>query len=75
MRRDPAGAVRGVAEAAEAKDAALVRAQLDAVAPLFGLRLDRRRLEAWAAFDARIGIVEAEPDVGAAFDFSLVGSG
>lgn len=71
VRLDPAAAVRTVAEAAETEDTALVRAQLDAVVELFGLHLERRRLEAWADFDARIGIVDAKPDVAAAFDFSL----
>ncbi len=71
VRRDPAGASQVVADAAQTGDTGLVRAQLDAVSPLFGLRLDPRRLAAWAAFDARIGIVGARPDVARAFDFSL----
>ena len=47
---------------------ALVRAQLDAVLPIFadGLRLDRAVLEHWADFDARIGLVDERPDVDAA---------
>ncbi|MEA2125776.1 MAG: putative hydroxymethylpyrimidine transport system substrate-binding protein [Solirubrobacteraceae bacterium] len=71
VRANPGAAARRVAEAAETGDVDLVRAQLDAVAPLYGMRLDRRRLEAWAAFDARIGIVDRRPDVATAFDFDL----
>jgi NitT/TauT family transport system substrate-binding protein/putative hydroxymethylpyrimidine transport system substrate-binding protein len=50
-----------------------VRAQLDAVLPVFadGLRLDRPVLERWADFDARIGLVQERPDVERAFDFTL----
>ena len=71
VRADPAAAAERVAEAAEAGDVGLVRAQLDAVLPLYGMRLDRPRLEEWAAFDARIGIVDTPPDVARAFDFDL----
>jgi NitT/TauT family transport system substrate-binding protein/putative hydroxymethylpyrimidine transport system substrate-binding protein len=65
--------VKTIARAAETRDEELVRAQLDAVAPVFaeGLRLERRVLEKWADFDARIGIVRRRPDVDEAFDFSL----
>jgi putative hydroxymethylpyrimidine transport system substrate-binding protein len=70
---DPAGAARTIARAAGTKDVALVRAQLRAVAGAFapGLRLDRRTLDRWAAFVARIGIVPRPPDVGRTFDFTL----
>lgn len=70
---DPRQAARTIAQAADSRDVALVRAQLRAVAPLFAedLRLDRSVLEDWARFDARIGIVREVPDVGRAFDFSL----
>ncbi len=71
VRDDPGAAAERVAAAAEAGDVGLVRAQLDAVLPLYGMRLDRGRLEAWAAFDARIGIVDAKPDVDRAFDFEI----
>ena len=66
-------AVSVIAKAAETDDTALVRAQLDAVLPLFadGLRLDRAVLEQWADFDARIGLVEERPDVARAFDVTL----
>jgi putative hydroxymethylpyrimidine transport system substrate-binding protein len=69
----PADAVALIARAAETKDTALVRAQLDAVESAFapGLRLDRGVLERWADFDARIGIVPQRPDVARAFDFTL----
>jgi putative hydroxymethylpyrimidine transport system substrate-binding protein len=73
---DPEAAVRQVARAAETSDLGLVRAQLDAVAPVFArhLRLDRGVLERWADFDARIGIVDHRPDVAKTFDFTLLGS-
>jgi putative hydroxymethylpyrimidine transport system substrate-binding protein len=71
---DPDAAARDVARAAETSDVGLVRAQLDAVAPVFaeGLELERDVLERWADFDARIGIVERRPDVQSAFDFTLL---
>ena len=54
-------------------DERLVRAQLDAVAPALRppVRLDRRALERWAAFDARFGILERRPDVDEAFELGL----
>src|SRR4051812_2242399 len=69
----PDDAVALIAKAAETKDTALVRAQLDAVRTAFapGLKLDRAVLERWADFDARIGIVPRRPDVARTFDFSL----
>src|SRR4051812_45428154 len=72
-RARPDEAVRVIAKAAETDDTALVRAQLDAVLPIFadGLRLDRAVLERWAGFDARIGLVKERPDVDRAFDFTL----
>jgi NitT/TauT family transport system substrate-binding protein/putative hydroxymethylpyrimidine transport system substrate-binding protein len=68
-------AAREIARAAESRDVRLVRAQLDAVAPVFarGLKLDRGVVERWADFDAQIGIVKQRPDVGRAFDFGLAG--
>ena len=70
---DPDAAVRTIAKAAETDDTKLVRAQLDAVLPIFakGLKLDRAVLDRWAAFDADIGLVKTKPDVEKAFDFSL----
>jgi NitT/TauT family transport system substrate-binding protein/putative hydroxymethylpyrimidine transport system substrate-binding protein len=72
-RARPEAAVEIIARAAETDDTALVRAQLDAVLPVFadGLRLDRPVLERWADFDARIGLVQERPDVERAFDFTL----
>ena len=74
-RAEPARAAGVIAAAAETRDTGLIRAQLDAVSPVFapGLRLDRAVLERWASFDARIGIVDRRPDVAQAFDFSLAG--
>ena len=71
-RARPDEAVEVIARAAETDDTALVRAQLDAVAPVFadGLALDREVLERWADFDVRIGLVERRPDVDRAFDFT-----
>ena len=63
--RSPDEAVARIAKAAETDDTALVRAQLDAVLPLFadGLKLDREVLEQWADFDVEIGLVKERPDV------------
>jgi NitT/TauT family transport system substrate-binding protein/putative hydroxymethylpyrimidine transport system substrate-binding protein len=71
-KADPDAAVAKIAKAAETDDTDLVRAQLDAVLPLFpaGLSVERPVLDAWAEFDARIGLVKARPDVGAAFALS-----
>jgi NitT/TauT family transport system substrate-binding protein/putative hydroxymethylpyrimidine transport system substrate-binding protein len=67
VRANPDTAARRVAEAAGTKDVDLVRAQLDAVLPLYGTALDPHVLARWAAFDARIGIVRSKPDVASAF--------
>lgn len=77
VRADPDRAVREIARAADTDDEDLIRAQLDAVSPIFteGLRLDRQVLERWADFDERIGLVDERPDVGAAFEFTLAGRG
>jgi NitT/TauT family transport system substrate-binding protein/putative hydroxymethylpyrimidine transport system substrate-binding protein len=63
-----------VARAAGSSDVGLVRAQLAAVAPAMRppLKLDRAVLDAWARFDADIGILRRAPDVDRAFDFTLV---
>ena len=54
---------------ASGADEALVRAQLDAVAPALTppVVLDRQALEGWAQFDARFGILKSPPDVEQAF--------
>ena len=72
-RADPARATRLVAAAAGTGDDGLVRAQLDAVLPLFTppVRLDRRVLERWGRFVARIGILGRRPDIGRTFAFGL----
>ena len=74
-RARPQAAVDVIAKAAETDDRELVRAQLDAVLPIFadGLKLNRPVLEQWADFDAEIGLVEERPDVARAFDFTLRG--
>ncbi len=71
-RGEPGTAVDDVVEAGDG-DPALTRAQLRAVSPLFApnLRLDRRVLDAWAAYDARIGLLPRKPDVGRTFAFGL----
>ncbi len=71
VRAQPQRAAQRVADAAQAGDVGLVRAQLDAVKPFYGVALDRAALKRWAAFDARIGIVDRPPDVDAAFDFDF----
>ena len=75
VRARPDAAARQIAAAAQTDDVGLIRAQLDAVAPLFapGLRMDRRILERWAAFQVRIGLIDRPPDVDRAFVFSVAG--
>ena len=55
---------------ASGADEPLTRAQLAAVAPALRppVRLDGAALEGWARFDARFGILRAEPDVDRAFE-------
>lgn len=69
---DPDAAVTAIAQASDA-DPALVRAQLDAVAPALEppLVLDRPALVRWARFDVRFGILEELPDVSETFDFRI----
>lgn len=66
-RADPQSAAERIAEAAGAGDVGLVRAQVDAISGAWDTALDRAVLEKWAAFDARIGIVDEAPDVDRAF--------
>jgi putative hydroxymethylpyrimidine transport system substrate-binding protein len=70
--RDPGPAVREIARAGNS-DEGLVRAQLRAVSPAFKppLVLRRSRLEGWAEWDARFGILKRKPDVDRAFDFGV----
>jgi hypothetical protein len=51
-------------------DAALMRAEVDALHTAFAPvgRLDRRTLSAWAAWDVRFGILERRPNLDRAFD-------
>jgi putative hydroxymethylpyrimidine transport system substrate-binding protein len=65
---DRKGTIARIARASGA-DEALVRAQLDAVAPALvpPVRLDRAALEGWADFDVRFGIIKSRPDVDRAF--------
>jgi putative hydroxymethylpyrimidine transport system substrate-binding protein len=69
----PGPVVAAIARAAQA-DPALLRAQLAAIRPALSppLRLDRRALAGWAAFDVRFGILRRRPDLGRAFDLTLV---
>jgi NitT/TauT family transport system substrate-binding protein/putative hydroxymethylpyrimidine transport system substrate-binding protein len=73
VRTHPAAAVRQIAAAAQTDDLGLIRAQLDAVEPLFapGLRLNRGIIRRWANFQLRIGLIDRRPQVDRAFDFSL----
>jgi NitT/TauT family transport system substrate-binding protein/putative hydroxymethylpyrimidine transport system substrate-binding protein len=75
VEADPEAAVTQIAREAETSDTKLVAAQLAAVRPIFDqdLSLDRDVLEQWADFDARIGIVKQRPEVGRAFDFTVLG--
>jgi putative hydroxymethylpyrimidine transport system substrate-binding protein len=72
VRSDPDAAIAQIAEVSGA-DRPLVKAQLDAVTPLFEppLRLDRKILERWATWDARFGILPRRPNVLRLFDGSL----
>jgi NitT/TauT family transport system substrate-binding protein/putative hydroxymethylpyrimidine transport system substrate-binding protein len=75
VRARPAAAVRQIAAAAQTDDRGLIRAQLDAVMPLFapGLRMDRRIIRRWADFELRIGLIDRRPQVDRAFDFTVAG--
>jgi putative hydroxymethylpyrimidine transport system substrate-binding protein len=69
----PGEAAQVIARAAESKDVGLVAAELKAVRPVFarGLRLDPQVIDRWAAFDARIGIVDQRPDTKQAFAYDV----
>jgi putative hydroxymethylpyrimidine transport system substrate-binding protein len=72
VHRDPASAIGQIAEVSGA-DKPLVKAQMDAVEPLFDppLRFDPAVLAKWAAWDARFGILPRRPNVKRLFDLSL----
>jgi NitT/TauT family transport system substrate-binding protein/putative hydroxymethylpyrimidine transport system substrate-binding protein len=68
VRSDPDAIAEQIAEAGNAP-VDLVRAQLDAVSPLFGTILQREPIEEWARFDLRHGIVKRPLDLDNAFRF------
>jgi putative hydroxymethylpyrimidine transport system substrate-binding protein len=72
VHRDPDAAVKQIADVSNA-DEPLVRAQLQAVDPLFDppMRFDAAVLRKWAAWDTRFGILPKEPNVRRLFDLAL----
>ena len=76
---DPESAVTALVDADSGLDRAAAQAQVDAVSPAWtaGARaygeLREDALREWAAWDVEFGILEERPDIGQAFDFSLVG--
>jgi len=70
VERDPAAAAADIAKAS-GSPTSLVRAQLAAVTPIFGTTLDPKVLRAWAAWDARTGLLPRAPDVSRAFAVSM----
>ena len=68
VHRDPAAAIAQIAQVSGA-DQPLVRAQLEAVDPLFDppLRFDRGVLDRWATWDTRFGILPRRPNVARLF--------
>jgi putative hydroxymethylpyrimidine transport system substrate-binding protein len=68
VHRDPAAAIKQIADVSGADDP-LVKAQLEAVDPLFDppMRFDRAVLRRWASWDARFGILPRRPDVARLF--------
>jgi putative hydroxymethylpyrimidine transport system substrate-binding protein len=71
-RKDPGVALQPIV-AASGADPGLIRAELEAVQPILapGLKLNPASLEAWAAFDARFGILNTRPRVRDVFDVGL----
>ena len=71
---DPDTVLDDLIEAVPALVEADQRAQISALGGALGppLVLDRKVLEEWADWELRYGLVESRPDVGEAFDFSLV---
>ncbi len=71
---DPDAGIAALLGSVEGLERAAVQRELDAVSPAFtaGARaygeLNRERLESWARWEKRLGIVEREPDVALAFD-------
>jgi NitT/TauT family transport system substrate-binding protein/putative hydroxymethylpyrimidine transport system substrate-binding protein len=73
VREDPDGAVAEIAKESGDADLGLIRAQFAALAPIVDPQLTLRRgvLEQWAAFTAKVGILDRAPDVATAFAFGL----
>jgi ABC-type nitrate/sulfonate/bicarbonate transport system substrate-binding protein len=76
---DPESAVTALLDADSGLDRAAAQAQVDAVSPAWtaGARaygeLREDVLREWAKWDVEFGILDEEPDVGRAFDTTLVG--
>jgi putative hydroxymethylpyrimidine transport system substrate-binding protein len=72
VHSDPDAAIKQIAKVSNA-DEPLVRAQLDAVDPLFDppLRFDPAVLRQWASWDARFGILPRRPNLARLFDLTL----
>ena len=79
--RDPTGSARDIVRAQPGLDPGLVRSELRTTIPIFFARghrwgqLDAAALRAWAAWEARFGIVRRPPEVARAFDGALVPPG
>ncbi len=71
VRAHPGPAVAEIAEESGDADRGLIRAQFAALAPIVDPRLTLRRdvLEDWAAFTAKVGLLDRAPDVDTAFAF------
>src|SRR3954449_659677 len=67
-RSDPSVALQPIVQASGA-DPSLIRAELAAVRPILapGVALNFSAIRAWAAFDARFGILKRAPNAGALF--------
>jgi putative hydroxymethylpyrimidine transport system substrate-binding protein len=78
---DPESAVSALTDEEPTLDRALTEKELDAVSASFTAgadfygQLDRERLETWATWEQRFGIVKAKPDVGAMFDTDVAKTG
>jgi putative hydroxymethylpyrimidine transport system substrate-binding protein len=68
VHRDPNAAIKQIADVSDA-DVPLVRAQMQAVDPLFDppMRFDKPVLAKWAAWDAKFGILPRRPNVARLF--------
>ena len=74
--QDPESSVSDLLQGTRGLDRAETQAELDAVSPIFEAddgkigELDRKRLEAWARWDVRFGILKRQPDVAKLFRLS-----